>query len=74
MFRKLLDGNDAQPETSQADDQARASAGQDADSQDHPQQDSVREGRQWDVTVPLLQPAPLILEGGQPGQVQAQCT
>ena len=62
LFGQLLDGKDAQPEASQPDDQALASAEQDADIHDYPQQDTVREGHQWDVTVPLFQPAPLILE------------
>ena len=35
---------------------------QEGDTQEQPQQDSVREDNLWDVTVPLLQPAPLILE------------
>ena len=62
LFGELLDGNDAQPEVLPANDQAPVSTSQAGKSQDQPQQDSVREGHQWDVTVPLLQPAPLILE------------
>ena len=62
LFREMLDGDDAQPEALPADDQAPASTSQIGNSQDQPQQDSVREGQQWDGTVPLLQPAPLILE------------
>ena len=62
LLGRLLDGNDAQPEALQPDDQALASAEQDATSHGYPQQDTGREGHQWDVTVPLSQPTPLILE------------
>ena len=59
LFRELLDGDDIQPEALPAGDQATAT-------QEQPQQNSVREGHPWDVTVPLLQPAPLILEQSIP--------
>ena len=66
LFRELLDNDHIQPEALPTGDQAPATTCQEGDGQEQPQQQRVREGHPWDVTVPLLQPAPLILEPSIP--------
>ena len=62
MFQELLDSNEVSPTALPADGQAQLNTTPAGGSGGKPQEDAVGGGRQWDTSVPLLQPAPLILE------------
>ena len=62
MFKELLDSNEASPTALPANDQVPLNTGPAGSGKSKAQKDKAGEGRQWDTTVPLVQPAPLTLE------------